>query len=112
MEVLYRLLLISIGLFMTGLLYQLRNLADSFEGRATILLITWELGVVLASGIVMMMLGTTYHAVRHEACVFHGLVSKVIVGDVEIGVGVGLRSVWLWIRAACTNVWGWFKSRV
>lgn len=92
MEVLYWLLLASIGLFMTGLLFQLRNLAMSFEGRATILLATWEVGVVLAAGIAVTMVGTTYHAVRYEASVFEGLVSRAIVGDIDVGLAKGLES--------------------
>ncbi|KZS88851.1 hypothetical protein SISNIDRAFT_489695 [Sistotremastrum niveocremeum HHB9708] len=79
MEILYRLLVLSIALFMSGLLYQLRILADSFGGRATILLRAWELGIVLTSCIAFTMGGTTYHAVRYEASVFDGMVSKVII---------------------------------
>ncbi|KZT33788.1 hypothetical protein SISSUDRAFT_378899 [Sistotremastrum suecicum HHB10207 ss-3] len=44
MDVLYWMLLSSIGLFMGGLLYQLWDVSHSFEQRASILLATWALG--------------------------------------------------------------------
>ncbi|KZT36929.1 hypothetical protein SISSUDRAFT_912380 [Sistotremastrum suecicum HHB10207 ss-3] len=103
MEILYRLLVLSIALFMAGLLYQLRNLADSFGGRATILLRAWELGIVLTSCIAFTMCGTTYHAVRYEASVFDGMVSKVILGDEDIGLTTGLKSVWRSLSARSTS---------
>ncbi|KZS88849.1 hypothetical protein SISNIDRAFT_459272 [Sistotremastrum niveocremeum HHB9708] len=106
MEILYRLLVLSIGLFMAGLLYQLRNLADSFGARATILLRAWELGIVLASCIAFTMCGTTYHAVRYEASVFNGMVSKVIVGDEDIGLTTGLKYVWRSLCAGTASVRG------
>ncbi|KZT33844.1 hypothetical protein SISSUDRAFT_1065816 [Sistotremastrum suecicum HHB10207 ss-3] len=106
MEVLYWLLLASIGLFMTGLLFQLRNLATSFEGKATILLATWEVGVVLAGGIAATMIGTTYHAVRYEASVFEGLVSRAIVGDINVGLAKGLKSGYGQMRKSISRGWG------
>ncbi|KZS88224.1 hypothetical protein SISNIDRAFT_490403 [Sistotremastrum niveocremeum HHB9708] len=105
MEVLYWLLLASIGLFMTGLLFQLRNLATSFQGRATILLATWEVGVVLAGGIAATMVGTTYHAVRYEASVFEGLVSRAIVGDIDIGLTTGLKITYGMLRYLSWRGW-------
>ncbi|KZT33802.1 hypothetical protein SISSUDRAFT_1065864 [Sistotremastrum suecicum HHB10207 ss-3] len=105
MEVLYWLLLASIGLFMTGLLFQLRNLATSFEGRATILLATWEVGVVLAAGIAATMIGTTYHAVRYEASVFEGLVSRAIVGDIDIGLAKGLKVTYGTLQNLSSRGW-------
>ncbi|KZT32003.1 hypothetical protein SISSUDRAFT_1067278, partial [Sistotremastrum suecicum HHB10207 ss-3] len=55
MEVLYWFLLLSIGLFMSAILYQLWNLSNSFEERATVLVATWGVGVVLVSGIAVTM---------------------------------------------------------
>lgn len=101
MEVLYWALLLSIGLFITGLLYQLRNLSTSFQGRATILLATWAVGIVLASGIAVMMIATTYHAVRYEASVFEGLVSKMIVGELELGLSQTLKRIPMRVVALC-----------
>ncbi|KZS86546.1 hypothetical protein SISNIDRAFT_471705 [Sistotremastrum niveocremeum HHB9708] len=86
MEVLYRMLLTSIGLFMTALLYQLWNLSGSFEERATILIATWSLGVILVMGIVCTMIATTYHAVRYQGSVFEGMVSKAIIGEADLGL--------------------------
>ncbi|KZT32179.1 hypothetical protein SISSUDRAFT_1067127 [Sistotremastrum suecicum HHB10207 ss-3] len=96
MEVLYWMLLSSIGLFMAGLLYQLWNVSHSFEARASILLATWALGVILVGGIVVTMIATTYHAVRYQASVFEGLVSRTIVGDVEFSVANRVRITWAW----------------
>ncbi|KZT32180.1 hypothetical protein SISSUDRAFT_1067128 [Sistotremastrum suecicum HHB10207 ss-3] len=90
---------------MTGLLYQLRNLATSFEGRATILLATWEVGVVLAAGIAAIMIGTTYHAVRYEGSVFEGLVSQALVGDVDVGLAKGLKMAYGKMRKLGLHAW-------
>ncbi|KZT39191.1 hypothetical protein SISSUDRAFT_666946 [Sistotremastrum suecicum HHB10207 ss-3] len=79
MEVIYRLLLLSIGLFLAGLLYQLWNLASSFEETATILMATWALGVILVAGILITMIATTFHAIRYEGSVFEGPLSKLVV---------------------------------
>ncbi|KZT39490.1 hypothetical protein SISSUDRAFT_1127995 [Sistotremastrum suecicum HHB10207 ss-3] len=79
METIYWSLLLSIGLFIAGLFYQLWNLATSFNGTARILLATWGLGIVLASAIIFTMIATTYHAVRYEGSVFEGILSKTIV---------------------------------
>ncbi|KZT33799.1 hypothetical protein SISSUDRAFT_1053780 [Sistotremastrum suecicum HHB10207 ss-3] len=99
MEVLYWMLLSSIGLFMTGLLYQLWNVSHSFEERATILLATWALGVILVSGIVVTMIATTYHAVRYQGSVFEGLISKVISGDTDTGVVKVVAGGWTLVRS-------------
>ncbi|KZS95594.1 hypothetical protein SISNIDRAFT_483820 [Sistotremastrum niveocremeum HHB9708] len=47
--VLYWSLLLSIGVFIAGLLYQLRNLSTSFDESAPILETTWSLGILLAA---------------------------------------------------------------
>ncbi|KZT32702.1 hypothetical protein SISSUDRAFT_519600 [Sistotremastrum suecicum HHB10207 ss-3] len=59
--VLYWSLLLSIGLFIAGLLYQLRNLSTSFDQTAPILETTWGLGVLLAALIVGIITATTIH---------------------------------------------------
>ncbi|KZT41767.1 hypothetical protein SISSUDRAFT_202561 [Sistotremastrum suecicum HHB10207 ss-3] len=77
-EAVYWLLLLSIALFIFGLLYQLRVLAVSFDQPTPILLTTWGLGVVLASAVVGAIALTTLHAVRHEDSPFEGPLSKLI----------------------------------
>ncbi|KZT33839.1 hypothetical protein SISSUDRAFT_1122654 [Sistotremastrum suecicum HHB10207 ss-3] len=86
MDTIYRSLLVSIGLFVAGLLYQLRNLAVSFEKHATVLLVAWALGVALASAVLLGIAATILHAVRYEGSVFEGFVSKVFTGRVDFGV--------------------------
>ncbi|KZS86547.1 hypothetical protein SISNIDRAFT_491857 [Sistotremastrum niveocremeum HHB9708] len=105
MEVLYWFLLLSIGLFMSAILYQLWNLSTSFEERATILVATWGVGVVLVSGIAVTMVGTTYHAVRYEASVFEGVVSRAIIGDIDLGLVKGLKSGYRQIRKSISRGW-------
>ncbi|KZS95527.1 hypothetical protein SISNIDRAFT_542246 [Sistotremastrum niveocremeum HHB9708] len=77
--ILYWSLLLSIGLFIAGLLYQLRNLSTSFEETAMTLQATWGLGIVLVAGIIATITATTVHAVRFECSPFEGLFSKFIV---------------------------------
>ncbi|KZS88783.1 hypothetical protein SISNIDRAFT_489817 [Sistotremastrum niveocremeum HHB9708] len=79
MEVIYRLLLLSIALFLAGLLYQLWNLSSSSSETATILMATWALGVILVSAIAITMSATTFHAIRYEGSVFEGPLSKLVV---------------------------------
>ncbi|KZT33088.1 hypothetical protein SISSUDRAFT_444187 [Sistotremastrum suecicum HHB10207 ss-3] len=109
MESLYWLLLSSIGLFIAGLLYQLDGLASSFQDPATILLATWGVGVVLASGIIATMGATTYHAVRYQGSVFEGLFSKLIVGELKVGTAMPVVGAWM----ACSRTWAmvWEKIR-
>ncbi|KZT32001.1 hypothetical protein SISSUDRAFT_626049 [Sistotremastrum suecicum HHB10207 ss-3] len=110
MEVLYWMLLVSIGLFMSGLLYQLWNVSHSFEERAIILLATWALGVVLIGGIVVTMIATTYHAVRYQASVFEGLISRVIVGEADIGLVKGVKSIWAWPKERVAKGGNWWPG--
>lgn len=91
-ERLYRSLLLSIGFFIVALLFQLWNLVSSFEERPTLLLATWFVRVVLASGNVNTMVATICHAVRYEGSLFEGLVSNIIFGDANLGAVDGLRS--------------------
>ncbi|KZT33840.1 hypothetical protein SISSUDRAFT_377976 [Sistotremastrum suecicum HHB10207 ss-3] len=105
MEVLYWFLLLSIGLFMSAILYQLWNLSNSFEERATILVATWGVGVVLVSGIAVTMVGTTYHAVRYEASVFEGVVSRAIVGDIDVGLAKSMKSGCAMIGELISKAW-------
>ncbi|KZT33787.1 hypothetical protein SISSUDRAFT_1132315 [Sistotremastrum suecicum HHB10207 ss-3] len=53
------------------------------------------------------MVATTYHAVRYQASVFEGLVSRAIVGDVDTGFAHGVRSIWTWVRGlvAASTKW-------
>lgn len=78
-SLLYWSLLLSIGLFIAGLLYQLRNLSTSFDQTATILEATWSLGICLASGIIALISATALHAIRFDTSPFEGLVSKLMV---------------------------------
>lgn len=77
--ILYWSLLLSIGLFMTGLLYQLQNLATSFDKRALILEVILVLGLVLAAGIVTTIAATAIHAVWFENSPFEGSLSRVVI---------------------------------
>ncbi|KZT33643.1 hypothetical protein SISSUDRAFT_395659 [Sistotremastrum suecicum HHB10207 ss-3] len=77
--VLYWSLLLSIGIFIAGLLYQLRNLSTSFDQTAPTLETTWSIGIFLASRIVAAMAATTIHAVRFESSPFEGIFSKFVV---------------------------------
>ncbi|KZS88784.1 hypothetical protein SISNIDRAFT_552414 [Sistotremastrum niveocremeum HHB9708] len=85
MQIVYWSLLSSIGVFVAGLLYQLWNLATSFDSTAKILLATWGVGLFLASAIVFTMIATTYHAIRYEGSVFEGLLSQMVVKTVLSG---------------------------
>lgn len=77
-EVLHILLLVSIGLFMAGLLYQLRELCDAFEETLPRLLMTWRLASILSSVIFLVILAATVHALRHEVSPFGGYTSTGI----------------------------------
>lgn len=78
-EGLHVLLLWSIGLFVTGLLYQLWNLGGSFEERIPRLLVTWGLGVALSLAILMVVLGASMHALIYEASPFGGPFSRLLL---------------------------------
>ncbi|KZS88956.1 hypothetical protein SISNIDRAFT_489612 [Sistotremastrum niveocremeum HHB9708] len=77
-EGLHVILLWSIGLFVSGLLYQLWNLSGSFEDRAPRLLATWCLGLLLSLSILGVVLGATLHALIYEASPFGGPFSRLI----------------------------------
>ncbi|KZS88960.1 hypothetical protein SISNIDRAFT_528187 [Sistotremastrum niveocremeum HHB9708] len=77
-EGLHVILLCSIGLFVSGLLYQLWNLSGSFEDRAPRLLATWVLGLLLSLSILGVVLGATFHALIYEASPFGGPFSRLI----------------------------------
>ncbi|KZT36365.1 hypothetical protein SISSUDRAFT_1063701 [Sistotremastrum suecicum HHB10207 ss-3] len=76
--ILYWSLLLSIGIFIAGLLYQLRNLSTSFDGTARTLEATWGLGLVLVAGILATVAATSIHAVRFESSPFEGSLSKSV----------------------------------
>ncbi|KZS88898.1 hypothetical protein SISNIDRAFT_469790 [Sistotremastrum niveocremeum HHB9708] len=78
-EGLHIMLLSSITLFMTGLLYQLRNLGTSFEKTAPRLLLIWQLGMALSSIILVAVAAATIHALFYEASPFGGPFSKLII---------------------------------
>ncbi|KZS87023.1 hypothetical protein SISNIDRAFT_491424 [Sistotremastrum niveocremeum HHB9708] len=105
MEIIYRSLLISIGLFIAGLLYQLRNLSISFEQNAPILVATWASGIVLASAVLLVIAATVLHAVRYEGSVFEGRASRVITGDIDIGWPKGMKSGCAKIRELVSRGW-------
>ncbi|KZS88901.1 hypothetical protein SISNIDRAFT_489748 [Sistotremastrum niveocremeum HHB9708] len=78
-EGLHILLLSSITLFMTGLLYQLRILGTSFEETSPRLLLIWQLGMGLSSVIVVTVIAATVHALFYEASPFGGSFSKLLI---------------------------------
>ncbi|KZT39084.1 hypothetical protein SISSUDRAFT_1046149 [Sistotremastrum suecicum HHB10207 ss-3] len=75
---LYSSLLLSIALFVSGLLYQIWTLADSFSGPAPTLLATCYLASFLAFTILVVIATTTGHAVIHRGSPFHGPFSQII----------------------------------
>ncbi|KZS95593.1 hypothetical protein SISNIDRAFT_483819 [Sistotremastrum niveocremeum HHB9708] len=77
--ILYWSLLLSIGLFIAGLLYQLRNLSTTFDQSAPILETTWGLGILLAASIVAGISATTIHAIQFDSSPFEGIFSKFVV---------------------------------
>lgn len=77
-EGLHVLLLCSIGLFVSGLLYQLWNLGGSFKENVPRLLITWGLGIFLSLSILSVVLGASMHALIHEASPFGGPFSRTL----------------------------------
>ncbi|KZT37585.1 hypothetical protein SISSUDRAFT_838220 [Sistotremastrum suecicum HHB10207 ss-3] len=76
---LHLILLGSIALFMTGLLYQLRNLATSFDEDAPRLLITWRVGLSLSSIILTVVAVASMHALCYEASPFGGPFSDLLL---------------------------------
>ncbi|KZT31566.1 hypothetical protein SISSUDRAFT_1067659 [Sistotremastrum suecicum HHB10207 ss-3] len=76
---LYCSLLLSIGVFIAGLLYQLRNLSTSFDRSAPILETTWILGVALIAFVVGTITATKIHATRYESSPFEGILSNLLV---------------------------------
>ncbi|KZS87009.1 hypothetical protein SISNIDRAFT_491413 [Sistotremastrum niveocremeum HHB9708] len=107
MEVIYWMLLSSIALFMGGLLYQLWHVSQLFEERASILLSTWALGVIFVCSIMLTMISTTYHAVRYQGSVFEGLISRVIVGEVEVGFPNHVGIIWTWFEKGVATGGKW-----
>ncbi|KZS92690.1 hypothetical protein SISNIDRAFT_509706 [Sistotremastrum niveocremeum HHB9708] len=103
--VLYWSLLLSIGLFIAGLLYQLRNLSSSFDQTAPILETTWSLGVILAAVILGTIAATTIHAIRFDSSPFEGLVSKFVVRILQ-----RLERRWRWMEKWRASV-NWESNR-
>ncbi|KZT34806.1 hypothetical protein SISSUDRAFT_244700 [Sistotremastrum suecicum HHB10207 ss-3] len=71
-------LIVSITLFVIGLLYQLWALSASFKSRQTIVLITGILASTLAGAVILLMILTTFDAVRHENSVFGNAISMLL----------------------------------
>ncbi|KZT37582.1 hypothetical protein SISSUDRAFT_1048329 [Sistotremastrum suecicum HHB10207 ss-3] len=78
-EGLHVILLSSIGLFVIGLLYQLLNLGASFATHAPRLIATWGLGVGLSTGILVVVVAATVHALVYEASPFGGPISRLLL---------------------------------
>ncbi|KZT32700.1 hypothetical protein SISSUDRAFT_519651 [Sistotremastrum suecicum HHB10207 ss-3] len=91
--ILYWSLLLSIGLFIAGLLYQLRNLSTSFDQGAPILETTWGLGILLAALIVGTIMATTIHGIRFDSSPFEGILSKFVVNILQ-----RFKERWMWIK--------------
>ncbi|KZT35979.1 hypothetical protein SISSUDRAFT_1064043 [Sistotremastrum suecicum HHB10207 ss-3] len=101
--VLYWSLLSSIALFMSGLFYQLQNLATSFDGRSLTLETTFGVGLVLAAGIGSTITATAIHAVRFENSPFEGSLSHAMVRLLR-----RMGDKWKWIRKYTANTdWQW-----
>ncbi|KZS86427.1 hypothetical protein SISNIDRAFT_504141 [Sistotremastrum niveocremeum HHB9708] len=83
----------SIGLFMTGLLYQLRNLGGSFDETVPNLLVTWKVGLSLSSVIFAVVAAATIHALIYEASPFGGPFSKLLLGFPH-----GIPTVFKWLK--------------
>ncbi|KZT34090.1 hypothetical protein SISSUDRAFT_1053328 [Sistotremastrum suecicum HHB10207 ss-3] len=71
-------LLLSIALFISGLLYQLWAVAFSFVSPAPILVATSALGTLLTFCIALLIVATTAHAVIHSDSPFDGPLSRVV----------------------------------
>ncbi|KZS88940.1 hypothetical protein SISNIDRAFT_528169 [Sistotremastrum niveocremeum HHB9708] len=82
-EGLHVILLGSIGLFMTGLLYQLRNLAGSFDENAPRLLNTWKVCMSLSSIILAVVAAATINGLFYEVSPFGGTFSNLLVKIAE-----------------------------
>ncbi|KZS88632.1 hypothetical protein SISNIDRAFT_489873 [Sistotremastrum niveocremeum HHB9708] len=78
-EGLHIILLASIGLFMTGLLSQLRNLAGSFDQETQRLLIAWKVGLLISSLMPAAAAAATMHSLIFEVSPFGGPFSAVLL---------------------------------
>ncbi|KZS95583.1 hypothetical protein SISNIDRAFT_464583 [Sistotremastrum niveocremeum HHB9708] len=104
--VLYWSLLFSIGLFIAGLLYQLRNLSISFDQTTPVLETTWGLGIVLAAMLIATIAATTIHAIRFESSPFEGILSGFVVKIVRRS-----EKRWKWINKYRVSVdWNSLKG--
>ncbi|KZS91742.1 hypothetical protein SISNIDRAFT_467350 [Sistotremastrum niveocremeum HHB9708] len=101
--VLYWSLLLSIGLFVAGLLYRLQNLSKSFDENAASLQATWSLGVAMVAIIIAGITATTVHAIRFESSPFDGLSSRIGVKIVDLAAR-RWKSIGSWrIRVDCES---------
>ncbi|KZT38018.1 hypothetical protein SISSUDRAFT_1119885 [Sistotremastrum suecicum HHB10207 ss-3] len=78
-EFLHYILLASIGLFMIGLLYQLRNLAGSFDQEPQRLLIAWKVGLLISSLMPAAVAAATMHSLVFEVSPFGGPFSALLL---------------------------------
>lgn len=101
-------LLGSIGLFMTGLLYQLRNLAGSFDEDAPRLLITWKVGLSFSSIILAVVGAATIHALLYEVSPFGGPFSKLLLKIIKL-----LSKFFdIVVMDPLTNLLGWLENSI
>ncbi|KZS88953.1 hypothetical protein SISNIDRAFT_489610 [Sistotremastrum niveocremeum HHB9708] len=103
-EGLHILLLWSIGLFMTGLLYQIFNLSGSFDQNAPRIKAAWAVGVILSLVIVVVMLGATIHALVYAASPFGGTFSKLLLGLMKM-MSAMFESCVRWSNRSCITPW-------
>ncbi|KZT38016.1 hypothetical protein SISSUDRAFT_786431 [Sistotremastrum suecicum HHB10207 ss-3] len=101
-EGLHVILLWSIGLFVTGLLYQLWNLGVSFEEHAPRLLATWGLGIILSLSILGTVMSATMHALLYEVSPFGGPFSKLLLKIIK-----ALSKLFHIVTDPLTNLIGW-----
>ncbi|KZS88634.1 hypothetical protein SISNIDRAFT_489875 [Sistotremastrum niveocremeum HHB9708] len=106
-EGLHILLLWSIGLFMTGLLYQILNLSGSFERSTPRIFAAWVLGIILSSSIMVVVLAATTHALVYEVSPFGGPFSKVLFKSARV-----LSVSFDWLEYKVDKIAAWLDRRI
>ncbi|KZS90872.1 hypothetical protein SISNIDRAFT_518225 [Sistotremastrum niveocremeum HHB9708] len=102
-EGLHLMLLGSIGVFMTGLLYQLHALGGSFETEPTILIVTWWLGVCLSSVIFLVIAVTT-----SPVCGLLFMIIPKLISSISKALIKRLGDIGYWIDRWCDQRISWF----
>ncbi|KZT37580.1 hypothetical protein SISSUDRAFT_838077 [Sistotremastrum suecicum HHB10207 ss-3] len=92
---------------MTGLLYQIFNLSGSFEQSTPRILAAWAVGVVLSSGILVVVLAATTHALVYEVSPFGGPVSKVLFQSARV-----MSVPFDWLMGKVDDIAGWLDCRI